>query len=189
VLLGVLAGTVAGIARELLVGGNHRDRLRLRVLRRRRLEEPFREGRLGVRAGRNHGEEFRVLELAVHGEAEQDDEDLPLLDHDRHGGGGRHGGIRTDHQVDLVDVHQLRIDARHRRRLALVVVEDELDRAPEQPALGIDLLFPDLHADQRLLAVRRQRAGQRHREADLDRLALLGGSRNRRQRQSRKGRG
>ena len=61
--------------------------------------------------------------------------------------------------------------ARHRVRLALIIVVDEPDRAAEQPALGVDLLLPDLHAEQRLLAVGGQRAGLRHGEADLDRLS------------------
>ena len=56
--------------------------------------------------------------------------------------------------------------------LALVIVIDELDRTPEQAALGVDLFFPDLHAEQRLLAVGGERTGERHGETDLDRLAL-----------------
>ena len=38
-------------------------------------------------------------------------------------------------------------------RIGLVVVVDELDRAAEQPALGVDVLFPDLLREQRRLAV------------------------------------
>src|SRR5260221_1051816 len=45
-------------------------------------------------------------------------------------------------------------------------VIDELDWTPEQAALGVDLLLPDLHAEQRLLAVGREPTGQRHGEAD-----------------------
>ena len=126
---------------------------------------------LGIRPVRDHREEPVVFELGVHTEPEQDDEQLLLLHDHRHGGSRRDGGIGADDQIDFVDVEQLGVDARHRRGLALVVVIDELDRAPEQAALGVDLLLPDLHAEQRLLAVRRQRAGQRHGEADLDRLA------------------
>ena len=61
--------------------------------------------------------------------------------------------------------------------LDLVVVIDELDLAAEQAALGVDFLRPDLGAEQRLLAVGGKRAGQRHAEADLDRLGALRGGR------------
>jgi hypothetical protein len=45
--------------------------------------------------------------------------------------------------------------------------------AAEQAAFLVDLFLPDLQAEQRLLAVRRQWAGERHGKADLDRLARL----------------
>ena len=55
------------------------------------------------------------------------------------------------------------------RRVRLVIVIDQLDRSPEHAALGVGLLHPDLHRQQRRLADRRQAAGQRHAEADGDR--------------------
>jgi hypothetical protein len=73
-------------------------------------------------------------------------------------------------EVDLVDIEQLREDAGHRRRVALVVVVDQPDRPAEQPAIGVGLLFPDLHRQQRRLAARREPAGQTHSKADVDRL-------------------
>src|SRR5262245_10845333 len=100
----------------------------------------------------------------------KNDEDLALWYHGHHGRGRRHRGIGPDDEIDLVDLEQLGVDARHWARRTLIVVVDELDWAPEQAALGVGLLLPDLHAQQRLLAVRRQRASQRHGEADLDRL-------------------
>jgi len=42
-------------------------------------------------------------------------------------------------------------------RGCLVIVVDELDLAPEDPALGVDVVAPELHRDQRRLAV----AGER----------------------------
>src|SRR5690606_26935328 len=45
---------------------------------------------------------------------------------------------------------------------------------PEQPALLVDLLFPDLDAQQGLLARSRKAAGHGDAEADLDRLAGSG---------------
>ena len=50
---------------------------------------------------------------------------------------------------------------------------DELDLPAKQAAFGIDFLFPDLAAEQRLLAVGGKRAGQRHAEADFDRRGAL----------------
>ena len=183
--LGVFARAVGGVARELLVGGDDRHRLRLRALLHRDVEEALGEGGLRVRPRRDHHEIVRVVELGVDREAEQPDERLLLLDDDRHGRRQHGGGVGADDQLDLVDVEQLRVDARHGRRVALVVVVDELDRPAEQPALGIDVLLPDLLGEQRGLAVGREPAGQRHAVADLDRLA---GRRLRRQRAGAQGR-
>src|SRR4029453_3813123 len=58
-------------------------------------------------------------------------------------------------------------------RIGLVVVIDELDRTAEQPALGVDVFFPNLLGEQRRLAVGRKPAGLRYAIADLDRLAGL----------------
>jgi hypothetical protein len=167
------ARALAGVVGELRVSRDERDGRRLRILRRRGLEEAEGERGLRVRTRGDHGEELRILELGVHREPEQDDEHLALLHDHRHGGRRHVGRIGTDHEVDLVDVEQLGVDARNGRRIGLIVVEDELHRSPEQSALGVDLLFPDLHAEQRLLAVGGERAGQRHGEADGDRIAAL----------------
>ena len=69
---------------------------------------------------------------------------LFLLDHDRHGRRDHRGGIGADNEIDFVDVEQLGVDARHGRRIALVIVVDELDLAAEQAALLVGLFFPDL---------------------------------------------
>ena len=152
--------------------------VRLRILLRRDLEEAFGERRLGVRSGRDHREVLvGYLNSVFTSSPNSDDEHLVLLHHDRHGRRDHVGGVAADDEIDLVDVEQLGVDARHGRGIALVVVEDELDRTPEQTALGVDFLFPDLHAEQRLLAVGGERAGQRHAEADRDRLARLGARR------------
>jgi hypothetical protein len=70
-----------------------------------------------------------------------------------HGQGNHVGAVAADDQIDLVDVEELGVDARDGVRLGLIVVVDELDRATEQPALGVDILFPDLLRQQRRLAV------------------------------------
>ncbi len=132
--------------------------LRLGILRGRDLEESLGEGRLRVGPRRDHGEELVVLELVVHIEPEQDDEQLALLHDDGHRRRRHVGGVGPEHQVDLVDVDELRVDAGNGGGIGLVVVVDELDLPPEEPALGVDLLLPDLHAEQRLLAVGRRAA-------------------------------
>ena len=175
VFLRVLPRALAGVAREFGVLGGERQRLRLRILFRRDLEEPFGERFSRRLAGRQHREVFRVMELAVDIERKQPDESLAPLHDDRHGGRVHVGGIGPDDKVDFVDVEELRVDARHRRRIGLVVVIDQLDLASEQSAFGVDFRFPDLGAEQRLLAVRRERAGERQAKADLDRLAGLRG--------------
>ena len=160
----------AGVAAELGVGHRDRDGLRLGLLHLGHLEEAAREGRLRRRAVRDHREIFVVVEGLVDAGAEQADEQLLPLDHDRHRRRDLAGGIAADDQIDFVDVEQLGVDAGHLRRIALIVVVDQLDRPAEQPAFGVDVVFPDLHRQQRRLAVGRQRTGQRHAEADLDRL-------------------
>src|SRR6185312_12244195 len=117
-----------------------------------------------------------------HGEREQRNEHLVLLHDDRHSWRGLRGRIRTDDEIALVDVEQLGVDARNGRGVGLIVVIDDLDLSPEQTAVLVGRLFPDFGAEQRLLAVRRQRAGQRHGKADLDRLAALRQGAPRRQR-------
>ena len=123
----------------------------------------------------------------VHIEPEQGDEGFALLHHHRHGRRHHVSRVGAENEVDLVDIEELRIDARYRRRVRLIIVVDELDRPPEQAALGIGLLLPDFHAEQRLLAVGGERTGQRHPKSDLDRFAGLRGSvaRNRRRRHER----
>jgi len=51
----------------------------------------------------------------------------------------------------------------------LIIVIDELHWSTEQAALGVDFLFPNLVAEQRLLAGPSERTGLCHGKADLDR--------------------
>src|SRR5262249_56575762 len=102
-------------------------------------------------------------------------------------GGRTYGGAEAaDDQIDLVDVEQLGVDARHRRRIGLVIVINELDRTAEEPALGVDVFFPNLLGEQRRLAVGREPAGLRYAVADLDRLAGLRPGRAREQQRARR---
>ena len=54
-------------------------------------------------------------------------------------------------------------------RVGLVVLDDELDLAAEHAAGLVDLVLGDLGALRDVVAGRRERAGQRLRDADLDR--------------------
>ena len=168
--LGVLARAFRRLVLEFGVGGDDRDRLRLRVLRRRQIEPALGEGLHRLGAEGQHREVFRIMELVVGRQREQAEEQPVVRDRDRHRRHDKIGAVARNQQVDLVDVDQLRVDGRHQRRVALVVVIDQLDRPAEQAALGIDLVFPDLESEQPGLADDRKRAGQFHAEADLDRL-------------------
>jgi hypothetical protein len=75
-----------------------------------------------------------------------------MLDRHRHRRGDQVGAIARDDQVYLVDIEQLCIDPGHGRRTALVIVIDELDRPAQEPALGVDVVLPDLHRQERRLA-------------------------------------
>src|SRR5690606_31025688 len=78
---------------------------------------------------------------------------------------------------DFVDVEQLGVNARHRRRRTLVVIVDKLYRTAEQAALLVGLFLPDFHAEESLLAIGGKRTGQRHAEANSDRFTGLSLSR------------
>jgi hypothetical protein len=129
----------------------------------------FRQRLFRIRAaGRNEREVFRIFELGIGIEREQADEELAPLHGNGNGRRDHVGRIAADDEVGFVDVEQFGVDAGHGRGIGLVVIMDELDLTSEQSALGIDLFFPDLGAEQRLITVGRQRAGERHAEADLD---------------------
>jgi hypothetical protein len=121
-----------------------------------------------------------VLDGAVHLEGEvAHQQQVALLDQ-RHDRRRRHGGVGREQQIDLVDVEQLGIDRGRLGCARLVIVDDQLDLAAEQAALLVDVVAPDLDADQRRLAAGGQTAGQRHAHADLDGSLL----RHRRQRRA-----
>jgi hypothetical protein len=86
-----------------------------------------------------------VVELLVIGQPEETHEHEPALDHYGHGGGDQVRPIAGDHEVHLIDIEQLRIDAGDGRWLALIVVVDELHRSPEQAARFVDVITPELH--------------------------------------------
>ena len=190
VILGVDARAPDRVLRELGIGADQRDRLGLGILRHRQLEEAARPVGHRLRPGRQDLEVLVVFELVVHGEAEQGDEGQIALHHDRHRRGDQVGAVAGHHEVDLVDVEQLGVNAGYQRRVGLVVVIDQLDLAAEQPARGVGVLLPDLHRDQGRFAGAGEPAGERHREADLDRLGGLrrrAGDQRRRSESSRTG--
>jgi hypothetical protein len=120
------------------------------------------------------------VEFAVGGIGQNADRGLVELHQHRNGRRHHVGRVGPDQQVDFVDVDQFRIKPGHVLRIALVVVEYQLDRSSEQAAFGVDVVAPDLQRRQHLLADRRHAAGERHAQANPDRL---GGFRRERQQQ------
>ena len=57
------------------------------------------------------------MELVVHIEAEQREERHLVLNDDRHRRRQQIGAVVADCQIDLVDIEELGIDARHQRRI------------------------------------------------------------------------
>ena len=98
-----------------------------------------------------------------------------MLHGNRHRRRNHVGGVAGDDQVDAIDIEQLAVDPRHGGAAALVVIIDELDRSPEQAAGGIDVLRPYLRRQQGRLTGAGESAGERHAEANANRLGRLGG--------------
>jgi len=115
-----------------------------------------------------HREISRIVELAIDVHAQHADRHLVGLHDDRHRRRDHVGRIGAEQKVHFVDAEQLGVDAGHVVGVALVVVINQLDRAPQQSAPGVDVVAPDFQGQQVLLAVGRDRAGQGHAEADLD---------------------
>jgi hypothetical protein len=61
--------------------------------------------------------------------------------------------VAADQQVDFLIVEQPPVDFGHEFRIGLIVDADHLDLSPEQPALLIDVLLPNLMSQTRGLAV------------------------------------
>jgi len=168
--LGVVARAVAGGLAEFRVGGDDRNGLGFRVLRHRDFEPAARKRQGALVAARDHPEVALIVELAIHIHAQHADGHLAGLHDLRHGRRDHVGGIRPDQQVDFVDADELGVDAGNQIGIALIIVEHELDRTAEQPALGVDVIAPDFQRRQQHLAVGGDPSGQRHAEPDLDRL-------------------
>ena len=100
------------------------------------------------------------MHFTIGGDAEQSDGQIIVLLHGQDRRDDHVRAVGPDDEVDLVDFNQLRVDAGNERRIALIVVVDEFDRPSKQPALGVDVVLPDLHREQDLLAVRCHRAGE-----------------------------
>ena len=138
-----------------------------------------------ILADRRHAEVLVVIELGVVRESEQAHQHHVVLHGDRQRRGDDRRRIAAVDQVDLIDVEQLGVDRGHIGRIALVVVIDKLDRPAEQAALGVLVLRPDLHGEQRGFAAARERARLRHAESDLDRIGRKGRRNRKRGRQDR----
>src|SRR5262249_55827072 len=81
----------------------------------------------------------------------------------------RTGRVGAHQKVHLVDGDELLVERARELGLRLVVLDDPLDRAPQQAVLLVDLLDVDLADDLMDETRRRQRARERQRAADADR--------------------
>ena len=125
------------------------------------------------RVRRNHAEIVRIIKFTIQRSREQTNEHLLSLHGDRHRRRHHSCAVAADDQVDLVDVEQLCINARYRRRIGLIIIIDKLHGTAEQPTFGISVLFPNLLGEQRRLSIGREPARQCHSVANLDRLPTL----------------
>ena len=170
---------------EFHLGIDGGDRFWFRIHRHRRVEERLQDRQSRLLAGREDAEEFVVFELGVIREAEEADQHHVMLHGDRYRRGDDRRGVAATDEIDLVDIDELGVDRRHIGRIALVVVVHELDLPSEQAALGVDILCPHGHRQQRRFSSAGERAGFGHAEADLQ--GLLRGRRRAERRQAQRG--
>ena len=175
--LHVGARAFEGGVRVLRVGAHQRHGGGLWIHGHRDFEEALGEADRRIGAVGHDLEVAVVLEPAVRVGAEQRHEGHLALHGDGDGRRDHVGAVARDDEVDFVDVEQLVVEARHVGRVRLVVVVDELHRPAEQAALGVHVLGPHLHREQRGPAVPAERAGEAHAEPDLERFLGGGGKR------------
>ena len=108
--------------------------------------------------------------MAVDTDRHHADGESLVFNDDRHCRRGHVGGVGTEQQIDFVDIDELVVDAGHVRRIALVVIKNQINRAAQEAALRVDVIAPHLQREQQLLAVLRHPAGECHAETDLDRI-------------------
>ncbi len=105
------------------------------------------------------------------------DEELVVALRDRHRGEDRARRVRAHQQIDLVDGDELLVERAREVGLRLVVADDPLDGPAEETVLRVQLVDVDLADDLVHLPGRGERAGERERAADADRLARRRGER------------
>jgi hypothetical protein len=170
ILLGPMSGADCSRLRKLGIGNRDCHELWLRIHRHRDVEEALREGQMRVRS---EGEDLKILVVAklfVDPQSSKRHEDLVVLHHKRHRRTDDVGAVSGNDEVDFVDVKKLGVDARHQRRIALVVVIDQLHLAAEEAAFGVLIFGPHLGRQQRGLAVAGVGSRESHAETDLDGL-------------------
>src|SRR5262249_13603240 len=140
----------------------------LRVLLRRDLEETFSESQVRLWPGRNHHEVLRVVNLRVDRERHEAEEKFPTFHDQRHC--WCHGviSVAADHDIDLLDVEQMLVNAGDELGVRLIVDADELHRPAEELTVGIDVLLPDLVGESSCLAVRCESARERQTISDSE---------------------
>src|SRR4051794_25304683 len=168
--LELLADAVEDGQRERVV--ERRVRRRLRPLARRQLEDVVGED-VALVVGRGLLREEDVLVAAVEDvgrAAGRLDVELAVALGDRGRRQVQQRGEGAEQHVDLLAADQRVVVGDDGVLVARVVADDDLDLAPEQAALAVDHLLPDLVALAGCLAGLGEVTGERQRSADADRL-------------------
>ena len=155
VVLQSCADAIGKFLRELGVGRENGDGLGAEFAAQRQVGS-------GPVPGRGPGLVVEVLvvpDLLIDLEREVSDQQQVTLFDQRNDRSGRVGPVGRNEQIDLIHVQELGVDTRRHRRIALVIVHDQLDRAPEQSAACIDVVAPDFQRDQSGFSPATQRAG------------------------------
>src|ERR1017187_2938310 len=170
VFLRIFARSQDHVTGELGERADYRDGHRLGFHCHRSLEKTFRCRSASSGPVRQHLEVFVIIVFFVHRDSAGADKHLLTL-HDDGEGGGLHGGaVAPEHQVDLIDVEQLAVDAGDQCGVGLIVVIDELDGPAKQPPSAIDVVTPHLDCEQRRFSISAKWTRLRHAESNLDRL-------------------
>ena len=120
-----------------------------------------RQSQVWVRPGRDHHEIVRVVELRVDSERHETEKESLAFDDQRHRRRDGIVAVAADNDIDLLNIEETLVNVGDELGVRLIVEEDEFDRPAEEPAVGVDVLLPDLVGESSGLAVRRESARER----------------------------